>query len=337
MYSKIDSRFWSDEKILGLSSDARYFMLYLLTTSHRNVLGCYQLPMAYAQEDLAIPIKRFDAAWKELVDSGMVQYDKTTRVVLVKNFLKYNPIENPKQAIGAKTKLQGMPKTALLAEVLHFLESNNGKEYLKPLTEALRLFITPADANHHTDNETVQEPYGKPFPKPFAEPYGIPVNSMQYTDNSNIFVGDDARAQAHVRETFREFLENRDLVPELYFGFTDQTRTQVEELTRQIYSQFSLKPPTQSDVACVFDHVMHSIRPEISPDDPDDYSGWRIEFPKDKIDLLMYAFEAAAATGSPGNWNYIRGVTQRLNQRGITTLEQAEIYDCDRTERSFKK
>ena len=36
MYSKIDARFWDDEKVLTLSPDARYLLIYLLTTKHRK-------------------------------------------------------------------------------------------------------------------------------------------------------------------------------------------------------------------------------------------------------------------------------------------------------------
>jgi hypothetical protein len=139
--------------------------------------------------------------------------------------------------------------------------------------------------------------------------------------------GDNARAHASdEREIVNEFLENRDLTPERYFGYTAETGAQAERLTREIYARFALKPPTWQDVVYVFNCTRRSIEPE----DPGNRDGWRIDFPKDKADLLMYAFELATRKGDPGNWNYIIGVLKVLHQRGIKTLEEAKEYDADR-------
>ena len=46
-------------------------------------------------------------------------------------------------------------------------------------------------------------------------------------------------------------------------------------------------------------------------------------------DLLMYAFEAAAAAGHTGEWDYVYGVLRRLAVRGITDLGDAEEYELE--------
>ena len=200
MYSKIEARFWDDEKVLTLSPDARYLLIYLLTTKHRNVLGCYQLPKAYALEDTKLPEKRFSHAWRELFGSGIVIYEEDTRMILLKNFLRYNPIENPNQVKGALTKLEGLPRSDLFHTVYAHLEglaNEAGKPYLKPLLEALpKLFRKPfrngCGNPSETLAETLPEPFrngcGNPFetlsetlPKPLQQP----VNSKQYTVSSN--------------------------------------------------------------------------------------------------------------------------------------------------------
>lgn len=177
MYSKIDARFWDDEKVLTLSPDARYLLIYLLTTKHRNVLGCYQLPKAYALEDTRLPEKRFSHAWRELFGSGIVIYEEDTRMILLKNFLRYNPIENPNQVKGALTKLEGLPRSDLFHTVYKHLETlanGAGKPYLKPLLEALpKLFRNPCGNPSETLSETLSEPLRQP------------VNSKQYKVSSN--------------------------------------------------------------------------------------------------------------------------------------------------------
>lgn len=170
MYSKIDARFWDDEKVLTLSPDARYLLVYLLTTKHRNVLGCYQLPRAYALEDTRLPEKRFSHAWRELFGSGIVTYEDNTRMVLLKNFLRYNPIENPNQVKGALSRLEGLPRSDLFLTVYKYLEAQmrqGGKQYLQPLLEALpKLFTKPFPNPLETFPETVTETLSEPLPEP---------------------------------------------------------------------------------------------------------------------------------------------------------------------------
>ncbi|MHB1314241.1 MAG: DnaD domain protein [Christensenellales bacterium] len=139
MYSKVESRFWDDEKVLALSCDGRYLMLYLLTSKHRNLIGCYRLPRSYAREDMGLPQKRFSAAWNELLTTGMVGYDCETKTVLLKNYLRHNPIDGPKQAAGAITRLSALPDSPLLLELLQQVERElqKGKACLKPLFESL--------------------------------------------------------------------------------------------------------------------------------------------------------------------------------------------------------
>jgi hypothetical protein len=177
VYSKIDARFWDDEKVLSLSTDARYLMLYLLSTKHRNVLGCYQMPKAYALEDTRLPDKRFSRAWNELISSGMVSYDDDSRTLLVRNFLRYNPIENHNQVKGAIKKLEGLPKSHLFVDVYeHIIElvTTGKKDYLEPLAQSLPKLLPEASVKQ----------LGKPFAKPLPEPMREPDNSKQETDSS---------------------------------------------------------------------------------------------------------------------------------------------------------
>lgn len=166
-------------------------------------------------------------------------------------------------------------------------------------------------------------PVSVPVPVSAPEDVTDPVNNL-------LFVGDDgARARTCEEDSVGDFLDERGQCPERYFGFTDETQAQAEQIAREIFSHYSLKPPTKMDITNVFEYTRASIQPE----DPADHDSWRIEFPKDKIDLLMYAFEAAAEAGSPGNWRYIRGVMAKLHGRKITTLDQADTFDYDRVER----
>ena len=112
-------------------------MLYLLTSPHRNILGFYFLPAPYACFDLGWDEKRFQKGLQELLQTGRVKYDERAHVVLVTNYLKYNPFENPNQVKSALGKLDTIPQTPLFKDFLSIVEQLD-KPFIQPLTERLR-------------------------------------------------------------------------------------------------------------------------------------------------------------------------------------------------------
>lgn len=156
MYTRIESRFWQDEKIRNISDDARYLMLYLLTSYHRNILGFYFLPEPYACFDLGWTKERFNKGLGELLSNGLIKYDETVHVVLISNFLKHNPLENYNQVKSAIQKLNDIPKTSLLKDFYEAVKIyGNGKNHYLKLLELL--------------DERLQEPLHKPLGKPFGK------------------------------------------------------------------------------------------------------------------------------------------------------------------------
>lgn len=143
-------------------------------------------------------------------------------------------------------------------------------------------------------------------------------------ENNNSFVVDDGCAAApnDAEKIVDEFLVNRDLVLEQYFGATESTKAEVENITAQIFKRLTLRTPSEQDVYHVFEYV------HVSEQLAD--SSWNISFPKDRIELLLYAFEQATKVGCPGNWNYIGGCMARMAKRGIKSLDDAENFDYSR-------
>ena len=133
--------------------------------------------------------------------------------------------------------------------------------------------------------------------------------------------GGDARAQA--RENMTDFLQGRDLDPGVFYGYTPEIQAEVAAITDAAFASFTDRRATGFDYAQAFQALHRSTQ------DPATLT-WKIELPDNARDLLLYAFEAAAAAGNGGDWRYINGVLAKLGQRGIRTLRQAEDYDYDR-------
>ncbi len=136
MYTRVESKFWQDEKMRAVTDDARYLMLYLLTSPHRNIMGFYFLPVPYACFDLGWDEERFSKGLNELLEIQVVRYDQGSHVVLIQNYLKHNPLENPNQVKSAIDRLDEMPQTSLFREFARILGQSD-KPFIKPLIEHL--------------------------------------------------------------------------------------------------------------------------------------------------------------------------------------------------------
>ena len=140
-------------------------------------------------------------------------------------------------------------------------------------------------------------------------------------EGNNISGVDDAREVAE--GIVADYMGERNLDASLYLGVTDQDLNAVAAYTDAIFAKFANRSPTAADRANVFRAIRLHRRNEQD-------GTWTVSLPRDRIDILLYAFEQAALAGKPGNWKYINGVLERLTQRGISTLSQAEWYDLDR-------
>ena len=113
------------------------------------------------------------------------------------------------------------------------------------------------------------------------------------------------------------YLRDRGLDAEAWLGSTPALRARSEALARDLFQCFADRSPTLADRAKLLPLVTVA-------------AGAERRWDEDRADLLRYAFEQAALSGAGGSWPYIEGVLQRLRQRGIETLEQAEDYEWGR-------
>jgi len=138
----------------------------------------------------------------------------------------------------------------------------------------------------------------------------------------NIFSGGgDARAQA--REEVSQFCQSRDLDPGIYFGMTPDIRDAIKAFTDALFAKFTTRQPTETDEAQVFQAIYQSYQNVLT-------GTWHMQLSQDAKDLLMYAFENAGAAGKAGDWKYVNGILEKLRQRNIRTLREAEDYDINR-------
>lgn len=120
---------WQEGWFRSLSLDSQILLFYLRTGPHGNSLGYYYLPLPYAAADLNWSPERLDAAWRPLLELGVVSYDLVRNVVFMPEMVAESAPENPNIAKSYKHLLEGVPASVLLAEFsraanLHWADSD---------------------------------------------------------------------------------------------------------------------------------------------------------------------------------------------------------------------
>jgi len=84
-----------------------------------HLSGCFRLPLGYACEDLKWGLETVSKGFQELLDNGFITHDKATNWILIRNYLKWNPLENPNQRKAAAAHIESIPSKCLILKDLY--------------------------------------------------------------------------------------------------------------------------------------------------------------------------------------------------------------------------
>lgn len=182
-YSNVAARIWHDEKFRELPDNSKTLFIYLITSPHGNMCGLFYLPALYACHDLGWTESKYTSAMKQLEKMGLIMTDND--IVLIKNFLRYNPIHGPKQAVGAANRLNEVPHTHLVGYFMENLKGILNADTYSVFEKALIIphqypmdtlsdtaSIPESDTDTDTDTETDTETERKKTPAPKKNKYG---------------------------------------------------------------------------------------------------------------------------------------------------------------------
>lgn len=154
-YGVIQTAFWTDERTRGLSSNGKLFAAYLLSGPHTNAIGCFRLPPGYVAEDLGWSTETVSETIAETVSKGFLRRCERTGFIFIRNFLRYNPIQNPNVGKSVAPFVEAVPRNAMFYEEFLAAVEPYAERLPKGLMERLR----------------------KPLPEGYAEPN--PIHSEQ--------------------------------------------------------------------------------------------------------------------------------------------------------------
>lgn len=178
-YGKVYSAFWQSEDIRSMSEDGRTLAFYLMTCPHGNMLGCFWLPLTYAAEDMQWEPERVSKAFDELFQKGFAYRCNRSHWVFIRNYLKWNPFENPNVAIKAFKLLDSLripvAHKGLLIKALREFGKHFDSSRLDPLERNLEPFENPFETLSKTIAVTIA--VTKPEPEPQTHVASAPVGS----------------------------------------------------------------------------------------------------------------------------------------------------------------
>ncbi len=164
IYGSIQTCFWENADAQKLSDQGKLLATYLFTGPHSNMLGCFRLPAGYITEDLNWDIQKVKSAFDELAEANFIIREEASGWLLISNFLKWNPIQNPKQAKGVQKLFDAVPIRSTISKPLISCLLNHGKYFEAEFVDRLYTLkpnsINPIDThskNHIADKDQNQE------------------------------------------------------------------------------------------------------------------------------------------------------------------------------------
>lgn len=125
-YGSIQTCFWENPSAQKLSDQGKLLVTYLLTGPHTSMLGCFRLPVGYITVDLNWDIEKVNKSFQELTEMNFIARDEISGWLIIHDFLKWNPIQGPKQAKGIQKLFDNVPsQTTVLKLIIKNLLKHN--------------------------------------------------------------------------------------------------------------------------------------------------------------------------------------------------------------------
>ena len=236
-YKKIDVRIWNDAKFNALSSDARLIFLFMLTSPQTTMVGAVPVDKHTVSRILKFDEIRYGIGYKQLSEYGMLEYDEAG-IFWIKNFLKYNPPENPKVVISWSSLLDLFPECQLLIKiaksVLKACETR-GEAYVKAL---------------HPEFKKLAK-YDMSNGMPYGIAYHIPYQEQEQEQEQDIYTHTEAKEEKTTLATDSQGRNIFDLKPNEIVPselLSDYATARINSYLPEKKSEEKLPAPEQTEV-----------------------------------------------------------------------------------------
>lgn len=156
-FRMVHTEFWNDPKVVEeMTSEDKYFYLYLLTNPNTTQIGIYQITkkqmafeIGYSPESVNALLDRFINHHK------LIAYNNETRELAIKNWGKYNFMNGGKPVLDcARAQLKNVKDVSLI----RFVGDRIGNEKIKAIYDSYTLRENQKKEHHDDDTLTTRKP-----------------------------------------------------------------------------------------------------------------------------------------------------------------------------------
>jgi hypothetical protein len=126
-YRKIHDLFWTDPDIEELSSEQKYFYLYLLTNPSVNQIGLYGFSLRRAEFETGLSQSKIQELVEFFENLGKIKRSKVTKELLVVKFWSHNKSNSPKLKKHVE-ELINLVKDKVLIQYIYSMDTESQEE-----------------------------------------------------------------------------------------------------------------------------------------------------------------------------------------------------------------
>lgn len=146
----VNTRFWSDNFIVGLKPIERYLFLYFLTNEHTNICGIYELPMRTMVFETEMTEKEINKALKSMEDK--IFY--VDGWVYVKNFERHQVARGSAQVKTGVDKAKKEVPSEIMSKIEKLSNSKPKLDRVHPPSDGISTLDLDLDTDRDLDLDT---------------------------------------------------------------------------------------------------------------------------------------------------------------------------------------
>ncbi len=152
IYRNVALSFWEDNKIVDdFTYKDKYFLLYLLTNPHTNLIGCYEISVKQMSNELGLDKSEVEELLTRMEQvHQVIFYAGETKEVLIKNWHKYNWTKSEKllKKVESLTKyIKSKKLRNYMEEILKKYMVSIGYPYTMDTSVSVSVSVSDSDLN----------------------------------------------------------------------------------------------------------------------------------------------------------------------------------------------
>lgn len=156
IYRNVSLTFWEDNKVVDdFTTDDRYFLLYLLTNPHTNLIGCYEVSIKQMSNELGMEKSKVEELLTRMEHvHKIIFYAEETKEILIKNWHKYNWTKSEKLLKKVESLFQYIKDKKLKEYILEIYKNYRvsiGYPYRMDTSDPVSVSVTDTDINNNNN------------------------------------------------------------------------------------------------------------------------------------------------------------------------------------------